>query len=212
LAADDHPQYLLTDGTRAISGLTASELVATDGSKVLQSLAVATYPSLAEIAYVKGVTSAIQTQLNAKAAIQGYVEWNIEPGAWAPYTTGGATPVETVYGSNEFDSFSFDSATEQAIRLAVKMPQDYNGGTIRWNFDWDALATATGTIVAGLSAGSFGDSDALSTALGTERTLTTTISLPMMRQALQSLELQLRAIWCYSSLSARLPARLPSIS
>lgn len=55
------------------------------------------------------------------------------------------------------------------------MPQDYNGGTIRWNFDWDALATASGTIVAGLSAGSFGDSDALSTALGTERTITDTL-------------------------------------
>lgn len=48
------------------SGLTASEIVATDGSKNLQSLAVATYPSLTELSYVKGVTSAIQTQLNAK--------------------------------------------------------------------------------------------------------------------------------------------------
>ena len=51
-----------------VSGLTASELTATDANKALQSLAVATYPSLTEIAYVKGVTSAIQTQLNAKAA------------------------------------------------------------------------------------------------------------------------------------------------
>lgn len=51
-----------------LSGLTASELLSTDASKNLTSLAVATYPSLAEIAYVKGVTSAIQTQLNAKQA------------------------------------------------------------------------------------------------------------------------------------------------
>lgn len=50
------------------SYLTASELLGTDGSKNIVSLAVATYPSLAELAYVKGVTSAIQTQLNAKAA------------------------------------------------------------------------------------------------------------------------------------------------
>lgn len=55
-----------TAPTVNVSGLTASELVATDGSKNLQSLAVATYPSLAELAFVKGVTSAIQTQLNAK--------------------------------------------------------------------------------------------------------------------------------------------------
>ena len=49
-----------------LSGLTASEILATDGSKNLVSLAVATYPSLTELSYVKGVTSAIQTQLNAK--------------------------------------------------------------------------------------------------------------------------------------------------
>ncbi len=52
-----------------LSGLTASELVATNASKKLQSLAVATYPSLTEISYVKGVTSAIQTQMNLKAPL-----------------------------------------------------------------------------------------------------------------------------------------------
>jgi len=51
-----------------LTGLTASELVATNGSKVLQSLAVATYPSLTELSYVKGLSSAIQTQLGNKAA------------------------------------------------------------------------------------------------------------------------------------------------
>jgi hypothetical protein len=46
--------------------LTASELVSTDASKKFQSLPVASYPSLAELAYVKWVTSGIQWQLNAK--------------------------------------------------------------------------------------------------------------------------------------------------
>lgn len=50
-----------------ISGLTASEIVGTDASKNLVSLAVATYPSLTELAYLKGATSAIQTQITAKA-------------------------------------------------------------------------------------------------------------------------------------------------
>ena len=59
----------ITPSSVTISGLTASELVATDASKKLQSLAVATYPSLTELSYVKGVTSAIQTQLNAKQTL-----------------------------------------------------------------------------------------------------------------------------------------------
>lgn len=39
----------------------------TGAGKSLGSLATATYPSLTELSYVKGVTSAVQTQINAKA-------------------------------------------------------------------------------------------------------------------------------------------------
>jgi len=53
------------------SYLTASEILGTDASKNIISLPVASYPSLTEIAYVKGVTSAIQTQLNAKGTGNG---------------------------------------------------------------------------------------------------------------------------------------------
>jgi len=49
-----------------LSSLTASQILALDGSGNIQSLAVATYPSLTELSYVKGVTSAIQTQINSK--------------------------------------------------------------------------------------------------------------------------------------------------
>lgn len=57
----------ITPSSVQISGLTASEIVGTNASKTLVSLAVATYPSLTELTYVKGVTSAIQTQINTKA-------------------------------------------------------------------------------------------------------------------------------------------------
>jgi len=59
----------ITFADLTLSGLTASELTATDASKKLQSLAVATYPSLTEISYIKGLSSAIQTQLAGKAAV-----------------------------------------------------------------------------------------------------------------------------------------------
>lgn len=50
-----------------LAALTASEIVISDGSGFLTSAAVATYPSLTELTYVKGVTSAIQTQIDTKA-------------------------------------------------------------------------------------------------------------------------------------------------
>jgi len=50
------------------SYLTASEILITDGSKNVVSAPVATYPSLAELAFVKGSSSNIQTQINAITA------------------------------------------------------------------------------------------------------------------------------------------------
>ena len=57
---------LSTDDVINMSAQTASTITSFDGSKNLVSLSTATYPSLTELSYVKGVTSAIQTQLNAK--------------------------------------------------------------------------------------------------------------------------------------------------
>jgi hypothetical protein len=54
-----------------LSSLTVSQILALDGSGNIQSLATATYPSLTELSYVKGVTSAIQTQLNTKGYTLG---------------------------------------------------------------------------------------------------------------------------------------------
>jgi hypothetical protein len=52
----------------AITGVgTANEISYFTSGQVIASLPVATYPSLTELSYVKGVTSAIQTQLNALA-------------------------------------------------------------------------------------------------------------------------------------------------
>lgn len=45
---------------------TANTIASFGASKTLTSLSTATYPNLTELSYVKGVTSAIQTQLNAK--------------------------------------------------------------------------------------------------------------------------------------------------
>lgn len=55
------PTYLTSVGTGV-----ANELTYWSGTSTLGSLSTATYPSLTELSYVKGVTSGLQTQLNAK--------------------------------------------------------------------------------------------------------------------------------------------------
>jgi hypothetical protein len=65
-----------------VSGATANTIAHFDGSKNIESLPLATYPSLTELSYVKGVTSAIQTQLDNATEI-AYETWSTD----APYTT-----------------------------------------------------------------------------------------------------------------------------
>jgi hypothetical protein len=68
IIATDSTARITINATGAINvpAFTASQIVATDASKNLQTLTTATYPSLTELSYVKGVTSAIQTQLDSK--------------------------------------------------------------------------------------------------------------------------------------------------
>lgn len=62
----DNSTYLTSVGTGV-----ANEITYWSGTNTLGSLATATYPSLTELSYVKGVTSAIQTQITAKADKNG---------------------------------------------------------------------------------------------------------------------------------------------
>lgn len=52
-----------------LAAVTASRVLGSDGSGFIQALDIATYPSLAELSYVKGVTSSLQTQMNTKLTV-----------------------------------------------------------------------------------------------------------------------------------------------
>ena len=53
------------------NNVTPNQIAYFDNSGNLLTLSVATYPSITELSYVKGVTSAIQTQINAKVTGSG---------------------------------------------------------------------------------------------------------------------------------------------
>lgn len=56
-------------GNHNFNTATANTIAGFGASKTLQSLATTTYPSLTELSYVKGVTSAIQTQIDQSAPL-----------------------------------------------------------------------------------------------------------------------------------------------
>lgn len=80
--------------TAALDGSgTTNEITYWVDSDTLGALAVATYPSLAELAHVKGVTSAIQTQLNARATSAGALTQFVGNGNWKVWYSNGSGDV-----------------------------------------------------------------------------------------------------------------------
>jgi hypothetical protein len=117
----------ITPSSVTVSGLTASELVATNGTKVLTSLAVATYPSLTEISYVKGVTSGIQSQLNGKLATGLAVLLD----QTTPQTiTGGSPIIPSIDGSAADNGDLTLQGTSSATRTTSYVILQPNGGNV----------------------------------------------------------------------------------
>ncbi len=91
------------------SYLTASEILITDGSKNIVSASVSTYPSLTELSYVKGVTSSIQTQINALANGMIYKgNWDASAGTFPGSGSAQIGWFYTVSVAGTVDSVSFE--------------------------------------------------------------------------------------------------------
>ena len=115
---------------------TPSEIAGTDISSNLVSLSTATYPSLTELSYVKGVTSAIQTQINTKGSGTVTSVTATQPLA----SSGGTTPnlsVDETTGSGQVVLQSSPTVSSPTVTTVLNI----NAANI-------ATDTSTGTQIA----------------------------------------------------------------
>lgn len=154
-------QTQLNSKAATLSG-TINQIAYFDSSSTIASLTVATYPSLTEFSYVKGVTSAIQTQINAKG-------------------TGTVTAVSIATANGVSGSSSGGATPALTIVLGVITPTSVNGITFSGtgsiaNTGTTALTSFTGS---GTSSGSnTGDQDLTSYATLASPTFTGTPAAP----------------------------------
>ena len=153
----------ITPSAVQVSGLTASEILSTDASKNLTSLAVATYPSLAELAYAKGVTSAIQTQINAKGT--GTVTSVGFTGGLISVATATSTPALTVAGTSGGIPYFTSTSTWATSALLTASALMLGGGA---GATPTTTTTGSGVVTAlGVNTGSAGAVVLFNGALGT---------------------------------------------
>lgn len=119
---------------------TASTIAGFDASKNLQSLSTSTYPSLTELSYVKGVTSAIQTQLDGKQASDA----QLTSLAALSYTGNAGKVVAVNGGENNFELISV-GGTGTVTSVAIS-------GTDGIEVDSGSPITGVGTIQLGVNA------------------------------------------------------------
>ena len=108
--------------------------------KTLSTLATTTYPSLTELSYVKGVTSAIQTQLNAKQASDA----QLTSLAALSYTGNAGKVVAVNGGETDFELISV-GGTGTVTSVAIS-------GTDGIQVDSGSPITSSGTIQLGVDA------------------------------------------------------------
>lgn len=109
------------NGSIRSENLTASQIVATDASKNLQSLDVATYPSLTELAYIKGLTSAIQAQIDAKLSTPTPTDYSATStiNGFSSFTT----KIIQVINMGAYDLINYDiGGTSNATTLSFTVP------------------------------------------------------------------------------------------
>ncbi len=100
----------------------------------------------------------------------------VDAAAMIPCTTGGALQGTNEYGTNDIDMdyFAFDAgATEERVQFKLKMPENWDKGTIKVKFDWSSAtgSTANDTVEWAIKAGALSNSDVIDTALGTPQVI-----------------------------------------
>ena len=111
-----------------ISGLNTNELVYGNSATSIASLPVATYPSLTELSYVKGVTSAIQTQIDSKSEKSILLFSSaLNPADSSDYYFSIGYVAATTSPSQK--RFKFEAGSTTAIKLALQMGNTVAGSS-----------------------------------------------------------------------------------
>jgi hypothetical protein len=124
-----------------LSSLTASQLLALGASKNIQTLDTTVYPSLTELAFVKGATSNLQTQINAFSLVSGLLA--VE--AQLTYLDMDYTIFDAFYSRIIADGGTIESTSQLLSTLANLRSISYTAQSYIQQFNADKFVKLGGT-------------------------------------------------------------------
>ena len=95
---------------------------------------------------------------------------------WPSTTSGCAALAKTELGTNDVDiqSLDFDQSSDEYAQFTVRMPDNWDAGTVTFSTQWTA-ASGSGTVEWALQGISFADSDAMDASWGTKQSVNDTL-------------------------------------
>ena len=91
-------------------------------------------------------------------------------GAMTPATTSGAAPATIEAATNDvaYDVYKFDGATAESVWFVLRMPDEWDRGTVKAVIFWEPDTGGSGAVTWGIAGLSCSNDDALDAAVGTE--------------------------------------------
>lgn len=92
-------------------------------------------------------------------------------------TTSGAAAgtAESTTNKVMINTYDFDASTDEFAQFAIRMPKNWDEGTVTAEFVWSA-ASSSGDVIWGLQGVALANDDAIDTAFGTAQTATDTLT------------------------------------
>lgn len=168
--------YSSLSGTPTLGTAAAKDIPATGNASATQvvygsdtRLSDARTPATHASSHAAGQADAI-TPSAIGAMPHGPQHFWIGAGAMAPRTTAGAAPGKREYATNDTiaDYYAFDSASEEGVSFNCVMPDDWDRGTLKFKFVWDADtgASANDGVTWGVSVQAISNGDPMDSAFG----------------------------------------------
>lgn len=152
-----------------------ADVTVENGETTILDADIADQRTAVEMTFPGGINLASNQNVKVNDTNPTFTTFVGAPGAWPLDTAGAGDAEKTEFTTNDINlkGIPFDPSSEEHIGIHYCMPDNWDGGTVKFRPVWWATGRSSGSgVVWGLAGRAYADGDAIDAALGTEVELT----------------------------------------